>query len=146
MILQDDEAHYDGDPFARHQSRLREERSGATSAFFVIDSGSLRAVPDAETLRHMHLAPEHASPLSHEERRNYAHGAPFPSRRDGQFLKMHKRTSIFLMRNGTRHEVSLQPALTPFPDERVFVFAYADPRPQDLLRPRRRPQCSQRSG
>ena len=104
FILSDDVGgQYEGNPWDHHQDKMRNDGNGTT--FFLIENGALRELPDAETIRHMHLDPAKAKRLDEIDVKAYPRGPPFPSRRDGQLLRFAKSNWIFLIKDGKRHGV-----------------------------------------
>ena len=89
---------YTNDRWVHINKRLR--TSG--ESVYLIEEGSLKLIPDAETLRAMNLNESYASALTDHERITFPVGTGYLSRRDGFVYKMNRNTAIYLMVNGYR--------------------------------------------
>jgi len=106
LLLSDDEGgQYEGNPWDHHQDKMRLAVEGGTNVYYLIENGLLRQLPDNETIRHMHLEPAKARPLDAMDTTAFHKGPPFPSRRDGQFVRHPKSNWVFYIKDGRRHGV-----------------------------------------
>ena len=102
LILSDDvNGQYDGNPWEHQQNKMR-LRNGT---YYLLDNGALRALPDVETIGHMHLNASLAQYIDDNNKATYHEGPAFPSRRNGQVVKAAKHNWIFLIKDGTRHGI-----------------------------------------
>ena len=95
-LILDDEASgilYNSNRWKHYQTRLRIVKG----SYFLSEDLTLRRIPDMETLAVMHLDASTALHLNDQEAALIELGADYPSRRDGQLLKMHHDREIFLI-------------------------------------------------
>jgi hypothetical protein len=109
LLLGTKEDPYTGNPWKRFSSSLR--RSANYSAFYLIDHGMLRKIPDNVTAYYMHLDLDDATAVTADDLEHYPYGHPIPTRRDGMIYESSKQRLIYLMRAGHRNAI---PSMTIF--------------------------------
>jgi Core-2/I-Branching enzyme len=104
MILNDERYNivYSGDQWAHINERLRITND---SKYFLLDFDQWRQIPDATTLRYMHLNDSLASAFTEADKSQYPFGAAYPSRTNGTALKTPHRSQIFIIQNGKKRGI-----------------------------------------